>query len=776
VRHRLNLVRLEDRAVPATFTVSIASDSGNNAFPDTGGLREAILKANANPGADTIAFNIPGGAATITPASALPPVTGPVTIDATTQPGYAGTPVITLAGKSAGGNANGLNLVGHAGSTVRGFSIAGFGGAGIRISASGSHNILGNTLGGSSSANFIGILLTDATTGNTVGGTGTDRNLIAGNTTDGIRIESGATQNSILGNYIGTDANGTSAVPNKAAGIAIVSGARDNLVGGFAAGAGNIIAGNGGPGVLVSGGTTAGNTIAGNRIGGSAIGTALPNTGDGIRAENGLGSTTASDPVGFLGTTIKSNNIQYNSAAGVSVRDTSRFVYLEGNTIANNGSVGLAVDATAQDNLQPPTPATVTLDAADNITVAGSFLAQPGKQYTVHLFSNSAADPTGSGEGQFPIGTVAATADVGGNATFTFTTTGSVTGSFITAYLVSPDKDTSAFSAAKAVPNSPVSDRFFAVGLGGAEDVRVYRGSGALAYSFSVFGAGGNAATRVAMADFNRDGTPDVVAGTGPGRTTRVEVRNGETRAVLFSVQPFEDAFSGGVYVAAADLNADGVPELVITPDEGGGPRVDIYSGVGFTKASSFFGIDDPAFRGGARPATGDLDGDGQADLVVAAGFGGGPRVAGYNGGSAFRGNPTRLFSDFFAFEESLRNGVFVALGDLDGDSKAELIAGGGPGGGPRVTAFSGAGLRENDPTRTAANFFAGDPNTRGGVRVAARDLNADGLSEVLAGTGPGATPAVDAYSGLDLVPGAAPEPRFGFDFDAALPGGVFVG
>src|SRR5438105_4239592 len=91
---RLAVEVLEDRRVPSLYTVSNTSDSG------AGSLRQAILDANSNPGADTIAFTI--GSATITPATALPAISGPVTIDATTQSGYSGTPLVTLQGASSG--------------------------------------------------------------------------------------------------------------------------------------------------------------------------------------------------------------------------------------------------------------------------------------------------------------------------------------------------------------------------------------------------------------------------------------------------------------------------------------------------------------------------------------------------------------------------------------------------------------------------------------------------------------------------------------------------
>ena len=130
---------------------------------------------------------------------------------------------------------------------------------------------------------------------------------------------------------------------------------------------------------------------------------------------------------------------------------------------------------------------------------------------------------------------------------------------------------------------------------------------------------------RTATADFNGDGVADLIVGTGPGIATRVMVLDGKSQAELFSVAPFEASFTGGVYVSAGDVTGDGIPDLAITPDEGGGPRVDIYSGAGsFPNLSGFFGIDDTNFRGGARSAIADMTGDGVADLIVVAGFGGG--------------------------------------------------------------------------------------------------------------------------------------------------------
>jgi hypothetical protein len=223
------------------------------------------------------------------------------------------------------------------------------------------------------------------------------------------------------------------------------------------------------------------------------------------------------------------------------------------------------------------------------------------------------------------------------------------------------------------------------------------------------------------------------------------------------------------VFVTAGDLTGDGRAELVITPDEGGGPRVRVF-GAGFGQVADFFGIDDPAFRGGARAGTGDVTGDGVGDLVVAAGFGGGPRVAVFDGTSLSNGAFTRKpFGDFFAFEQALRNGVFVTAADLTGDGKAEVVAGGGPGGGPRVSAFQAGDLAAGGTARLV-DYFAGDPANRGGVRVAVKDLDGDGTDDLVTGAGAGAGDRVTTY------PGGREPAGLGLDAFDGFAGGVFVG
>src|SRR3954453_21253790 len=103
-----------------TFTVIINNDIGPGSF------RQAITDANNHAGSDTIAFNIPGaGVHTISVLSDLPQITGTTTIDGTTQPGFAGTPLIEITG--GGTLATGLSVAAAASSSlIRGLVINGF--------------------------------------------------------------------------------------------------------------------------------------------------------------------------------------------------------------------------------------------------------------------------------------------------------------------------------------------------------------------------------------------------------------------------------------------------------------------------------------------------------------------------------------------------------------------------------------------------------------------------------------------------------------------------
>jgi hypothetical protein len=297
---------------------------------------------------------------------------------------------------------------------------------------------------------------------------------------------------------------------------------------------------------------------------------------------------------------------------------------------------------------------------------------------------------------------------------------------------------------------------------------------------------------RTTQADVDGDGFPDTVLVTGPGTPLRFAVVSGRDNTTLLvaPTAPFagSEDFAGGGFVAAADLDGMGGAEVVVTPDQSGGPRVTIFSlaGGSATVRANFFGIDDANFRGGARAALGDVNGDGVADLAVCAGFLGGPRTALFDG-TTLLATPTRLVGDFFAFLGSdattLRNGVFVSAGDVDGDGFAELIFGAGPGGAPRVFVLSGQKVTAGDvagaQASPVANFFvAGNSADRGGVRVAVKDADGDSRADVAVGSGEGSPAKIRVYLGASFA--SAGEPGAFQDLDLfggiALAGGVYVG
>jgi hypothetical protein len=289
LRQRLEIERLETRLTPSTYVVLNTADSGD------GSLRQAILDANAHPGPDTITFAVLGdGVQTIQPLSALPAVTDAVTIDGTTQPGYAGSPLIELDGHLAGTGANGLFIqTGNLPATVviKALAIDRFAGTGISIRNSTSRGasvvIQGNrigtdatgtqALGNRTGVDMFMIGAVHVTVGGTAAGAG---NLISGNAGDGISILDGGSE-VIQGNLIGTDATGTQALGN-GEGI-LVAGSLNPLVtiGGTTANAGNLISGNHGLGIDFG---HASAVVQGNLIGTDATGTQALGNGTGIFA------------------------------------------------------------------------------------------------------------------------------------------------------------------------------------------------------------------------------------------------------------------------------------------------------------------------------------------------------------------------------------------------------------------------------------------------------------------------------------------------------------
>ncbi|NNM76319.1 VCBS repeat-containing protein [Sphingomonas sp. ID1715] len=214
---------------------------------------------------------------------------------------------------------------------------------------------------------------------------------------------------------------------------------------------------------------------------------------------------------------------------------------------------------------------------------------------------------------------------------------------------------------------------------------------------------------RVATGDVNGDGLADLVTGAGPGGGPHVKVFDGSTGTELRSFFAYEAGFVGGVQVATGDLDGDGRAEVVTGAGAGGGPHVRVFSGADGSVRQSFFAFGD-GFTGGVSVAVGDFAGDGRADVIVGAGAGGGGHVRVFDGLSG------DVRADFFAFENGYAGGMSLATGDFLGQHA--LFVGAGEGSAPLVRIFA------LDDARLLGSFLAFDPGFTGGVNVGFARLN----------------------------------------------------
>lgn len=343
-------------ATAATFIVTSTDDSG------PGTLRQAIVDANASPGADRIEFDIPGaGAHMIQPVDALPAVEDPVEIDALTQPGadcssWPATLQVVIHGSKAPNGSNGLALSGDD-SIVRGLIINGFrSAAAIRIDSDRNAvecNILGTDSTGSSGEfalnNDRGVHI-DGGNDNVIGGPVVSRRNLISNNDDGVLFEGGATNNTLAGNFIGTDITGMVALENDAG--VVFEDAPGNTVGGADHDAGvcnkscNLISGSDfDSGILVADARADDLLIQGNFIGTDLPGTtAIPNGDSGVEideAASGIVIGGLSDP----GVCSKACNlISGNDEHGILVDERlSEGVVIQGNYIGTDPGGILAV-------------------------------------------------------------------------------------------------------------------------------------------------------------------------------------------------------------------------------------------------------------------------------------------------------------------------------------------------------------------------------------------------------------------------------------------------
>ncbi|HVX13888.1 MAG TPA: DUF4214 domain-containing protein [Pirellulales bacterium] len=517
--------------VPAgskSITVTTAADDMGGAIAGQTTLRDAIAAANAsaNP-IELIDFDIPTGDSgysnsahvwTISATAALPALTGHAIIDATTQPGYVGKPVVQLSGASAGSGVDGLDLNGGH-SRVSGLVINQFKGDGIHLSNAGYDTITADYLGtdptgATASPNGAnGVELTGASNsfiGQAVPGAG---NLISGNTADAVFVDAASSQNVVAGNLIGTNATGETGLGNTVNGVEIRG--FDNTVGGTTSAARNVVSSNGAFGIFLNAFNPADpavpsaydNLVEGNLVGTDATGSnPLGNAADGVELQSGTyGNTIGGTAPGadnviaassghysglVVDTTSHNNTIEGNfigtNAAGASLGNPGG-VYIFGpdntiggnapgaaNTIANNiygvvidggaqnlisrnsifANTALGIDLFSGGNNNQAAPVLAAAYSGAGTTVSGSLTSAANTTYTVEFFAN----PAGTSQGQTYLGTTTVTTGAGGVADFNVTLPSALTANepVVTATATDPANNTSAFSnAVTAQPGRP---------------------------------------------------------------------------------------------------------------------------------------------------------------------------------------------------------------------------------------------------------------------------------------------------------------------------------
>ena len=486
-------------AAAAIFTVNSTGDQsdaapGNSACATAGGactLRAAIQEANALAGPDVIGFAIGAGVQTINVGN-MPAITSAVTIDGTTQAGYAGTPLIVVNG---GGSANCINITGG-GTTIRGLALVNFQGNGLEITGGGNNVLEGNYVGllanGTTAAGSSGSgVRLQGSSNNRIGGTTVaQRNVISGNTGKGngggIEIDGGS-GNQIKGNFIGVDASGLNERANEGRGIAL-DGSTNNIIGGPEPGAGNLIAGNRATGVRLLGASD-NNLVQNNFLGVNRTVTAFIANDRGVQIRGSAGNQILGNLImghtydGILVWQLSSNNtianniIAFNGQGPVGdpseaafngiliIEGVSNFLY--GNIVFGNTDMDIDLglpflgpapndsgdgDTAGANYMQNYPVLTSAVASGGKTVVTGTLNSAASQPFLVQFFADTACNALGHGGGKYVLGTVVVNTNATGNTPVSFTLNSQLpAGWVVTATATDAGRNTSEFSACRVV-------------------------------------------------------------------------------------------------------------------------------------------------------------------------------------------------------------------------------------------------------------------------------------------------------------------------------------
>ncbi|QJX00335.1 FG-GAP-like repeat-containing protein [Frigoriglobus tundricola] len=281
---------------------------------------------------------------------------------------------------------------------------------------------------------------------------------------------------------------------------------------------------------------------------------------------------------------------------------------------------------------------------------------------------------------------------------------------------------------------------------------------------------------RMTAGDFTGDGVTDYAFTTGAGTTSVIEVIDGRTGGYLVPPTALFGNYSGGLYLAAGDIDHNGRDQLVVA-GENAPPIVLIYqvANGGLQLQTSFMAFDAPWFSGGIRVAAGDLNGDGYADVVVSTASQVGA-IATYSGAALAHGVASELFPVFFPAPGSAV-GLNVAVGNLENNGYDDLIVSFETGGPGVVAIWSGKVLSQNPNTPAsqlplAALFVAAPGNS--GARVATADVYGSGVDQLIVGSGDPSNSLVRLFTFAQAQAGGAGS-AYSYPLGATTVNGVYI-